>query len=128
MAFELKGLAHIGIHVKDMERSVHFYRDILGFTVTDEANPGSRLVFCEKGNCYLELIQPKEHEDRVPGQIDHIAIEVKGIEELRDYLEAQGVKVPEKVGWMPGLLGGVKNFFFEGPDGERLEPFEYTSR
>lgn len=128
MAFEAKGLAHIGIFVKDMETSVKFYRDILGFTVTDEANPGSRLVFCNLGNCYLELIQPKQYAPRVPGQVDHIAIEVKGIEDMKDYLAEKGVKVPETVSAMPGLLGGVKNIFFEGPDGERIELFEYTSR
>ena len=128
MAFEVKGLAHIGVFVKDVEASVKFYRDILGFTVTDKADVGSKLVFANAGTCLLELIQPKEYKPRVPGQVDHIAIEVKGIEEMRAYLEEKGVKVPAEVGVMPNLLGGVKNIFFEGPDGERIEFFDYLKK
>ena len=128
MAYEIKGLAHIGLMVKDMETSVHFYRDLLGFTVTDEANVGSHLVFCNNGNCYLELIQPKEYAARVPGQFDHVALEVKGIEELRAFLAENGVNVPEKANFAGNILGGVYNIFFNGPDGERIELFEYTNR
>ena len=29
-------LGHVGLHVKDLEREKHFYRDILGLEVTDE--------------------------------------------------------------------------------------------
>lgn len=124
----IKGLAHIGIFVKDMDASVKFYRDMLGFTVTDEYQMGSRLVFCSIGTCLLELIQPKEYTPRVPGQVDHIAVEVENIEDLCDELRAKGVSIPGKIDFNADLLGGVKNVFFEGPDGERIEFFEYTKR
>lgn len=124
----IKGLAHIGIFVKDMDASVKFYRDMLGFTVTDEYQMGSRLVFCSIGTCLLELIQPKEYAPRVPGQVDHIAVEVENIEDLCDELRAKGVSIPGKIDFNADLLGGVKNVFFEGPDGERIEFFEYTKR
>ncbi len=29
-------LGHVGLHVKDLERAKHFYRDLLGLEVTDE--------------------------------------------------------------------------------------------
>ena len=124
----IKGLAHIGIYVKDMEASLRFYRDQLGFEVTDEARPGAYLVFCNKGTCLMELIERKNYEERTAGPIDHIAVEVTGIEELVADLREKGVSIPDDVSTMENLLGGVKNVFFEGPDHERIEFFEYLNR
>lgn len=125
MSGKITGLAHIGIFVKNMETSVHFYRDLLGFTVTDSVN---NLTFCNIGTCLLELIEIKDYQPRTPGQVDHIAVEVKEIEALCADLRAKGVSIPEEISCVDWLLGGVKNVFFEGPDGERIEFFEYLSR
>ena len=32
----IERLAHVGIHVNDVEKSIVFYRDILGLKVSDE--------------------------------------------------------------------------------------------
>ncbi len=125
MSGKITGLAHIGIYVKSMEESVKFYRDQLGFTVTDTVN---NLTFCNIGTCLLELIEIKDYQGRTPGQVDHVAVEVENIEELCDSLRAKGVSIPGEISFVPWLLGGVKNVFFEGPDGERIEFFEYTSK
>ena len=122
---KITGLAHIGIFVKDMKTSVEFYRDKLGFTVTDTHN---NLVFCNIGTCLIELVEIANYQPRTAGQVDHIAMEVTGIEELCAELRAKGVAIPEKIGEMPTLLGGVKNVFFEGPDGERIELWEYMNK
>jgi catechol-2,3-dioxygenase len=37
-------LGHVGIHVHDLDRSVRFYRDVLGLKVTDE-DPAAGMVF-----------------------------------------------------------------------------------
>ena len=34
----------------------------------------------------------------------------------------------ETVSEMPGLLGGAKKIFLRGPDGERIELWEYTAK
>lgn len=125
MSGKITGLAHIGIFVKDKEASVKFYRDILGFTVTNTHN---NLTFCNIGTCLLELVEVKDYQPRPAGVVDHIAVEVENIEELCDSLRAKGVKMPETIGQMPDLLGGTKNIFFEGPDGERIEFFEYIGK
>lgn len=125
MSGKIKGLAHIGIFVKDMQTSVQFYRDTLGFQVTDTCN---NLCFCNIGTCLLELVEIRDYKPRTAGQVDHIAVEVENIEALCDELRARGVKMPDKIGEMPHLLGGVKNIFFEGPDGERIEFFEFLNR
>ena len=127
---KITGLAHIGIKVKDMAASLKFYTEVLGFEKTGEQVFGtSHLAFLNIGTCILELIQAAQYEERTAGQVDHIAVEVKGIEALVEKLRAQGVQfLSDEVHVAPGLLDGVKNIFFVGPDGERFEFFEYYNR
>lgn len=124
------GLAHIGIKVRDMAASLKFYTEVLGFEKTGEQMFGtSHLAFLNAGTCILELIQGAQYEERTAGQVDHVAVEVKGIEALVEKLKAQGVQfLSDEVKVAPGLLDGVKNIFFVGPDGERFEFFEYYNR
>ncbi len=127
---KITGLAHIGIKVRDMAASLKFYTEVLGFEKTGEQIFGtSHLAFLNIGTCILELIQGAQYEERTAGQVDHIAVEVKGIEALVEQLKAQGVHfLSDEVNVAPGLLDGVKNIFFIGPDGERFEFFEYYNR
>ncbi len=127
---KITGLAHIGIKVRDMAASLKFYTEVLGFEKTGEQMFGtSHLAFLNIGTCILELIQGAQYEERTAGQVDHIAVEVKGIEALVEKLKAQGVQfLSDEVNVAPGLLDGVKNIFFVGPDGERFEFFEYYNR
>ena len=127
---KITGLAHIGIKVRDMDASLKFYTEVLGFELTHkQVNGTSVLAFLNIGTCLLELIQSAVYEERTPGQVDHIAVEVKGIEALVEDLKAKGVHfLSEQINVAPGLLDGVKNIFFTGPDGERFEFFEYYNR
>lgn len=48
----LKGIVHIGITVSDMERSVSFYRDVLGLEYKGELmmeGPEAEMLFCCAG-------------------------------------------------------------------------------
>ena len=127
---KITGLAHIGIKVRDMAASLKFYTEVLGFEKTGEQIFGtSHLAFLNIGTCLLELIQGAQYEERAAGQVDHIAVEVKGIEALVETLKSKGVQfLSDEVSVAPGLLDGVKNIFFVGPDGERFEFFEYYNR
>jgi len=127
---KITGLAHIGIKVKDIDASIRFYTDILGFELTHKQQSGtSVLAFLNIGTCLIELIQSAVYEERTPGQVDHIAVEVKGIEALTASLRARGVRfLSDDIALCPNLLDGVKNIFFVGPDGERFEFFEHYNR
>jgi lactoylglutathione lyase len=131
---ELKGLAHIGIYTADIEKSTHFYRDILGFEVfyTKEMPNSSgttRLAFVRTGSCIIELIQPAntdEMGEKPNGAIDHIAIEAKDLDQLVCRLWDEGVAFEtDHVIEVPDLFNGAKIIFCKGPNGERLEFFEY---
>ena len=120
------GLGHIAIFVKDLERSLDFYKK-LGFAETQRfaRNGGGGIAFMECGTCILEIINRPDITERPAGVVDHFCVEVTGIDELVADLKAQGViKEEAKVGDLT-MFGGVKNIFFEGPDGERVEFFDF---
>lgn len=128
---EITGLAHIGVHTDDLDKSLEFYKDILGFVVDHvaEVHDGAvKLAFLSKGNCIIELIHiPSEDiaANRQAGIIDHIALGVKDISKLVTRLEAHGISYETKEPMIVKLKNGAKNIFFHGPSGERLEFFEY---
>jgi len=122
----IKGLSHIGIRVTDIERSIDFYKR-LGFTLDNEVSVHVRLAFMSAGTCLIELVEDKG-ETRQAGVVDHIAIAVDGIEDVVAAVKAKGIEIDETTIARHDILGGVKNVFFAGPDGERLEFFEYMDK
>ena len=130
MAEKLLGLAHIGIWVSDAEASKDFYLNTLRFDFKAESTlpNGTQLIFCDAGTCQIELICPPAPVARPEGVVSHIAIECKNIESWVEELKAKGVKFEsDSVNVMDGLLGGAKNIFLNGPDGERIELWEYLT-
>lgn len=131
MAKGLTGLAHIGVRVSDMQRSLEFYVNDLGMELTDlyTRNGGTQLGFVQAGTCIIELICSPNVDVKAlsAGQVDHICFECDDIEEYMSKLEGK-VEVISPIGTMPDIMGGAKNVFFKGPDGERIELFQFTSK
>lgn len=122
------GLAHIGIIVKDTQRSVGFYTEALGFECYFSAEvPGgsgaTKLTFLRRGTCVIELIEPPQATERQTGPVDHIALLVSSMEAVMERLSKRGVTFEtERPKELPMLFdNGVKSIFFRGPDGERIE-------
>jgi len=123
---KITGLAHIGIFVKDIDKSIDFYKR-LGFTLDKEEAPSIRLAFLSAGNCLIELVEQKEIPTRAAGIVDHVAMIVDDIYAAIANAKASGIDIDESTVSSVPILGGVKNVFFDGPDGERLEFFEYEN-
>jgi hypothetical protein len=84
---------------------------------------GIRLAFLSAGSCLIELVeQPGE---RAAGVVDHVAVVVDDIEAAIKRANANGIAIDAAAVQSVNILGGIKNVFFDGPDGERLEFFEY---
>ena len=123
----IKGLAHIGVFVKDIDKSIDFYKR-LGFTLDGEEQIGIRLAFLSAGTCLIELVEQKNEPTRTAGSVDHIAMIVDDISAAIEHANANGIKLDASAVESMSILGGIKNIFFEGPDGERLEFFEYENK
>ena len=116
-------LAHIGIVVSDMARSVAFYQDVLSCKVTDARDIGfANLTFLDYEGVPLELVQRKNEagviRDGAKGRVDHVGFYVDDIDSEFARLKAKNVPLLTDA---PQNNGFMKNFFFFGPDGERLE-------
>jgi len=124
MKSNITGLAHIGIFVKDINKSIDFYKR-LGFILDNEEQTptGTRLAFLSAGTCLIELVGVGE--ERTAGVVDHIAVTVDNIEQAVANAKANGIDIDASLIMSLPILGGIKNIFFTGPDGERLEFFEY---
>lgn len=120
-------LEHTGIMVRDLNRSISFYTDVLGMELVgtlDHNTPGIRLAFLAYPgqNAQIELIEG--YADQLPdeGQVHHVAITVDDIEAEVARLRERGVKFLDEA--ITTLRNGARYIFFAGPDGERLELFQ----
>jgi lactoylglutathione lyase len=119
----ITGVAHIAIYSHDVEKSLAFYHDFLGYNESfrlKRAGGELHLVFVKiSDRQFIEVFPEKEAgTDR----LNHIALEVEGAEAMRTYLAARGVKVPEKV--PVGKIGNA-NFNITDPDGHTVEIVQY---
>jgi lactoylglutathione lyase len=124
----VQGLAHIGLYVSDIAVSKSFYVDKLGFETAGDAHlPACAISFVRAGSCVVELIQRVSGEPRDAGLFDHLCLEVEDIETLVCKLIEKGIRFEtDHIVDIPEL--GIRNIFFAGPDGERLEFCEYNKK
>ncbi len=95
---------HCGIFVPDIESSIEWYQDILGFTLSHRSTLSHnktpvKVAFMKRGDFYIELF---EHADAAPFSDDvynntcgtkHIAFEVKDLPKIMDTLKLRGVDI-----------------------------------
>ncbi len=123
----VKAYAHVGLYIKDVERSKKFYSEVLGFEcICEFTNPaGDRLSFMKSGSLIIELIQHLHWMDRKDGLFDHIAMEVEDIESVSAGLKAKGIVFEDEIFFDVNVFDkGVKYQAFRGPDGEHLEIYQ----
>ena len=113
-------IAHIGIGVKDAEESMSFYKKVFGCSlISSYENDRVKIIFANCGNNVLEFVQNKAAAQALSeGVISHIAFTVENIEESIKRIKELGVNCLSRE---PIDFNGGKIFFFEGPDGEKIE-------
>ncbi|WP_097264160.1 VOC family protein [Streptomyces sp. TLI_55] len=118
---------HVGLNVTDLDRSLAFYRDVLGFTLIGEGKEeGRRYAFLGDGSA-LVLTLWQQAANGFAGDragLHHLAFEAGSIERVREYEEAlrtYGVEFAYEgvVAHREGAASG--GIFFHDPDGTRLE-------
>ncbi|MFF3906520.1 VOC family protein [Streptomyces sp. NPDC001848] len=118
---------HTGLNVTDLDRSLAFYRDVLGLPVITEGKEGDRrYAFLGEGPRPLLTLwqQAQDSYDTERAGLHHLALEVDTIEKVREYetaLRAYGVEFAHQ-GVVAHREGGASGgIFFHDPDGTRLE-------
>ena len=119
---------HFAFQVKDIKKSIEFYRDVLGlkFMFVDSSDEhGEKFAFFELEGGNLELLQkvppPKEWSSLDPHEnayCPHIALESGDIPGLVGDLKSKGVELVKGPLEIPGKVTWV---YFADPDGNILE-------
>lgn len=122
------GLAHVAIKVTDLDRSLDFYINKLGFPEMLRLNKddGSTwLVYLRiTDDQYLEVF-PGAENDRAPGWdangMNHMCLAVEDIDAVVKRIEAAGIALllPLKL-----AVDGNRQAWLEDPDGNRIELME----
>ncbi len=118
-----QGVHHIAILSSDVERTVHFYQNVLGFPLTDifenRDYKGSNHFFFDIGNG--NLLAFFDFPDlglgayaEVLGGLHHIAISVEPE-------QWEGAKARLEEAGVPFQLESGTSMYFRDPDGTRLE-------
>lgn len=117
------GIQHIGIPTNNIDTTITFY-ETLGFsvvlrTVNEEAN--EQVAFLQLGNLMIETYE--NHQVAMQsGAIDHIAIDVKDIASVLEFVNAKGLNnTNDVIHFIPFWENGVKFFKIEGPNKEMIE-------
>jgi catechol 2,3-dioxygenase-like lactoylglutathione lyase family enzyme len=123
------GLAEVVLWVRDMEKALHFYRDLLGLEVISPPQIPNKFLRAGGGaDGVPEMIVLVPHPDpsmdfpreKTKRALHHLAFRVEGAEyeKLRDRLTAAGVEV--RSGIHP-VLKEVRTFYADDPDGNEVE-------
>jgi len=131
MDFSFNKIQHVGIPVTDLKRSEVFYQK-LGFenvmsSSFDYEGEKGRVAMMQKGEIIMELYQfpekgLKEIRERKNGHVDHIAFDVRDIDQTFAELKREAFQILEPAPvFLPFWERGCKYFNIVGPDGERLE-------
>ena len=116
-------LLHTRYRVNDIERTVRFYKDVLGLEeVKRHKSPrGSELVFL-KATESAELIEichyPAAGPVQVQPDLTHLAFEVESLENFRQHLTKLGLKFSEEPHLKPDGSGFA---FIDAPEGYEIE-------
>ena len=113
---------HVSLLISDTERSLGFYRDLLGLEVIERPElgfPGAWLAIGDKQLHLLTLPNPDAEAVRPEhvGRDRHLALAVSGLEELEQCLVQSGIPFTRS-------KSGRKAIFCRDPDGNGIELIE----
>lgn len=137
----IRGIHHVGINVRDMDRMVKFYQEAFGFekfndgfswadepimdVIVDVPNSASRGIMLRSGTCYIELFQysSPEPESTTPLRpydrgYTHFCVDVTDIENDIVHLEKCGMTFNDRE-FVD--VGHVKTLYGYDPEGNVIE-------
>jgi catechol 2,3-dioxygenase-like lactoylglutathione lyase family enzyme len=117
---KVTGINHVVLHVGEIERSVRFYVDVLGFENSGSTTPRQKMSFLRCGTQGLDLFEiagdPHGGEE-----MNHMALSVDAddLDEVEIALERAGVERSERT--------PRNSIFIHDPDGHQIEMLPRSS-
>lgn len=118
-------LDHLALKVTDMDKSVHFYHQVLGLGLLRTSGPnaeGGRSAVLQAGGQKLDLFSRPDFvpaDKDKPVGMDHLCLlmNATSVEDLMTYLQEAGVEIF----WGPVERHGSTSVYVYDPDGVHVE-------
>lgn len=117
---EIEELNHVAIYVKDLEKSITFYQDVLELETLPRPAfkfPGAWFRLGRQQE--LHLIAPRK-EELIFLKNQHFALKVKSAQETEEFLKRKNVDYTGPKARPDGFI----QIFIQDPDGYYIELFE----
>ncbi len=122
---QLKGIHHIALNVKDLDRAERFYTDVLGFQVTHRFSKGLNHLMLETGNAAIALFEAPNLEVKEAMNLLsedgylHLAFEAarEDFDNIVKELHDKKIKIDSG----PVKRGDGESIYFNDPDDNHLE-------
>jgi lactoylglutathione lyase len=108
------------INVADMPKSLAFYQDIIGLTVsrTLNPNPDMQLAFLGSGDTQVELIYNARNKDLDFGKDISLGFEVESIESITAVLKTKNIPIASGP-FQPNPF--IKFIYVQDPNGLKIQ-------
>ena len=85
----------ITINVKDLEKSLYFYQEIIGLNIHRRMKPNSdmEIIFLGSSETQIELIYNTKVDDIVMGKDISLGFEVDSIEQMSEILKKNNISI-----------------------------------
>ncbi|MCT4190442.1 VOC family protein [Elizabethkingia anophelis] len=123
----ITSIDHIVLTVADIEKTVQFYTEVLGFELVTFGDNRKALRF---GNQKINLHQ-KGHEFEpkalypTPGSADICFITETNVEDVLKKLQAKNIQITEGIVERTGALGKIRSVYLRDPDSNLIELSNY---
>jgi catechol 2,3-dioxygenase-like lactoylglutathione lyase family enzyme len=116
MSIQIKDYHHIALVVKDLEKCVRFYSEVLGLESLERPAfdfPGHWFQVGATAQLHLMV-----YDETIPQTMRHMAIEVENFDDTIQALEARGIEITDGPDKRPD---GSDYLFCNDPDGNLIE-------
>jgi glyoxylase I family protein len=132
MSALISGFHHVCIKTRDWDRTLRFYRDVLGCTekIAWRAAPQRAIMLDTGGGNYVEVFEDLTYTPAPDGSILHFALRTTQLDEVAARVRAFGATItmePKDVTISTTNGAGlvpIRIFFCTGPNGEVIEFFQ----
>jgi catechol 2,3-dioxygenase-like lactoylglutathione lyase family enzyme len=137
----IRGIHHVAVHVRDLDRMIKFYKEAFGFEeageqfswknealldrIIDVPGSAARGVMLRAGTCYFEMFQfsaPEPVSTTPLNPFDkgytHFCVDVTDIEQECERLKGLGMTFGDRA---PVDMGHVKSLYGRDPEGNVIE-------
>jgi lactoylglutathione lyase len=117
----------VTINVANMEKSLNFYRDVVGLSVDRSMKPSANMeiAFLGKGETKVELIFDAKSDKRNYGDDISLGFEVESVDKTMESLKKRNIKIHSGP-HQPNPM--IKFFYVLDPDGLKVQFVENIAK